>query len=309
LYRSPHENDFEEKVRIETFEKIVTSYLNRVNEPNFNYDKFYEEQRKSISANEFSLKSSTDNEYQSYIHDQKSKDAQSLKLRYAALQKGSTWSEDFSDEELKVVLKEVSEIQESDRRVLLQTDPKNVSAYFTLGLNLTDDQSARDTSHRQSRQYSLETEIELQPLPLNQTLKRFSLGGLLRYGLGASSFSGKNTDREDLSLGAALNWYPFYLPSDKEVPAYFIGTSVRAGTSNLETPSIGEKGQYSLTSFPSLRVGMKYTMPFDMGMRFSFELEKLNLNRYSKNASAVSVQSEEFSQWEGKINLSFLVSF
>jgi len=40
LYKSPYEKDFQRQLKLSTFEKLVTAYVKRVNEPGFNYDCF-----------------------------------------------------------------------------------------------------------------------------------------------------------------------------------------------------------------------------------------------------------------------------
>jgi preprotein translocase subunit SecA len=79
----------------------VTAYLKKVNEPNFNYDQFYEEQMKSESGTGMKLRSSLATEYEKFLTVKSQKKIEDAKLYRSLLEKGDIWSEDLSDEELK----------------------------------------------------------------------------------------------------------------------------------------------------------------------------------------------------------------
>src|SRR5690606_3680111 len=104
LYKSPHQKDFQRQLRLSTFEKLVTAYVKRVNEPGFNYDAFYDEQMKSDFGNEFRKRSNFSTEYESFLSTQSQKSVADAKLYRSLLEKGESWSEDFSDEELRSTL-------------------------------------------------------------------------------------------------------------------------------------------------------------------------------------------------------------
>ena len=61
LYRSPDRESFRRRFRLETFENLVTSYLKKVNAPDFNYEAFYEEQMRDNFSNDFRKASAASN--------------------------------------------------------------------------------------------------------------------------------------------------------------------------------------------------------------------------------------------------------
>src|SRR5437899_2994863 len=46
LYKSANKEEWRRQLRLSTFEKLVTAYLKRVNDPDFNYDRFYDTQKR-----------------------------------------------------------------------------------------------------------------------------------------------------------------------------------------------------------------------------------------------------------------------
>ena len=67
LYKSANKEEFRRQLRLATFEKLITAYLQKVNDPDFNYDTFYEKQRKTEFANEFVANGKYDNEYNKFL--------------------------------------------------------------------------------------------------------------------------------------------------------------------------------------------------------------------------------------------------
>ena len=88
IYKSANKPEFRRQLRLATFEKMVTAYLDRVNDPDFSYDRFYEKQRKSIHANEFSAHGNTDSEYNRFLRKESHKTTADAKLYRSILKKG-----------------------------------------------------------------------------------------------------------------------------------------------------------------------------------------------------------------------------
>lgn len=308
LYKSPHAKDFQRELRLSTFEKMVTAYLKKVNEPDFNYDKFYDEQKKSEFNNEFRARSNFTTEYESFLSFQAQKAVADAKLYRSILEKGGSWSEDFSDEELKKVLSEVSVLQEKDRRALVISNPNRYALYATYGMEFSDAQTEKDAGYRRDGRYSVEIEFEGIPVIKHETLERFTLDATFRSNKTAFEAENKNASLDEISLGAGINWYPLYAPYTVEAPVIFLGTYFRTGTASAEAVSVAEKSNYTLLVMPGFRGGMRYNFKNNVGIRLALSMETLQLDRYEQSKLG-SVLPDQASLVEGKMNFSLLYSF
>lgn len=308
LYKSPHQKDFRRELKLATFEKMVTAYLERVNDPDFSYDKFYDEQRKTNFSNEFRERSNFSTEYEQFLSYQSQKATEDAKLYRAMLEKGETWSEEFSDEELKHVLTNVSALQEKDRRSFVVKDPKRYTVYLGYAMNLTDAQTEKDASYRRDGSYAVDFDFEGTPLLKHETLERFTLNASIRMNKTAMETQGRNASVDEISGTVGVNWYPLYAPHALEAPAIFIGTYIRSGTAAVEAPTVAEKANYTVLAMPGFRGGMKYNFKNQIGLRIAFSMETLKLDRYEQSKFG-SILPEEADLVEGKINFALAYSF
>lgn len=308
LYKSPHEFDFRRELRLSTFEKIVTAYLLKVNEPKFNYDKFYDEQMKEAFAQEFRKRSNFSTEYEKFLSTQAKKAVADAKIYRSILDKGGSWSEDFSDEELKVILSEVSVLQEKDRRVYVSADPKRFSIFLGYGLSFTDAQTPRDPGYRRDGRYSVEFDFEGTPFLKHETLERFTLFAGARINRTATESNGINARVNEASFRAGLNWYPLYPPHALEAPAIFLGTFIRSGLASLEAPTVDEISNYTVLVMPGFWGGLKYNFRNKIGLRIALSLETLNLDRYEQSTFEATLP-DRATLVEGKMNFALAYSF
>lgn len=306
IYRSAHQDDFKQKLRLETFEKLVTAYVKKVNEPDFSYEKFYEEQKKELFSDKFRAKMTTPNEYDDYSNSQKVTSKENAKLYKSLLEKGKTWSEDFSDEELGLVLKQVSELKEKERRIFVASEPKKYAFHFGYGLSLNDEQTDSDSRRPSGR--SVDLDLEGIPLLKHPTLEKFTLNGTLRINNTAFESSGYNSELNELSVTAGANWYPFTRPYDIETLVTFFSLYLRTGNATAKTPTTGQSSKYTLLSFPGLRGGFKYNLKNNFGLRLALSMETLKLDRYEQSQLGSSLP-DQVSIFESKVNFALTYSF
>lgn len=309
LYKSPHQQDFQRELRLVSFEKLVTAYLKRVNDPKFNYDEFYDEQMKIAFANEFRKRSNFATEYENFLSLQAQKAISDAKLYRSILEKGESWSEDFSDEELRVVMNEVSVLQEKDRRRYVIAEPTRFSTYFAYGMNLTDAQTEKDTTYQRDNRYSGELELEGTPVLKHETLERFTLHAAIRTNYTAyDAGDNVNASVDELSVSGGFNWYPVYPPHAVEAPAIFLGTYVRSGTAGVKAEGRNEKANYTVLGLPAFRGGMKYNFRNKFGLRVFLSMETLTLDRYEQSRFG-SILRNDVTFTEAKMNFALAYSF
>lgn len=308
LYKSPHQEDFQRQLKLSTFEKLVTAYLKRVNDPKFNYDAFYDEQMKTDFSNEFRKRSNFSTEYESFLSTQSQKAVADAKLYRSLLEKGESWSEDFTDEELRRVLTQVSVLQEKDRRSFVMANPNRYSTYLTYGMSITDAQTERDVGYRRDGRYSIEVELEAIPVLKHETLERFSVTASYRNNKTAFEASNFNSSLDENSFSLGVNWYPVYASYAIEAPVLFLGAYMRSGWAHAEAPSANEKSNYTLLTLPGVRAGMKYNFKNNFGLRLSASMETLQLDRYEQSEFGANLP-DQASVAEGKMNFAMVYSF
>lgn len=279
IYKSTNKKEFQKQLQLSTFEKLVSAYLKKVNEPNFNYDAFYEEQKKTEFANEVKVSSSFNTEYGDFLRSQSRKRESDARLYRSLLEKGDSWSEDFSDEEIRDILGEVSILQEKDRRKFVISNPNRYAASLDYGLFLTDSQTEKD-SYRRSNRRSFEILFEGIPFLKHTTLERFSIEGGIRQSQSAFSDSNYNIATNETSFSLGLNWYPTFTPYTVEAMVLFFGIYLRRGIVDASISSQADSGKFTLTSSPGLKAGVKYNLRNNFGFRLLFNLENQNYDKF-----------------------------
>lgn len=308
LYKSPYAKDFQRELRLVTFEKMVTAYMQKVNDPKFSYDKFYDEQRKTEFSNEFRERSNFSTEYETFLSYQAQRAVADAKLYRSILEKGESWSEDFSDEELKAVLGQVSVLQEADRRKYVIVNPNRYAVYLGYGMEFSDAQTEKDAGYRRDGRYSVELDFEGIPVLKHETLERFTLNATFRTNKTAFESENFNASVDELSVSAGVNWYPLYAPYAIEAPVVFLSTYIRSGTASVKAPSADEKSNYTLLTLPGFRGGMRYNFKNNVGLRLALSLEKLQLDRYEQSKFGSSLP-DQANLVEGKMNFALAYSF
>ena len=308
LYKSANKEEWRRQLRLATFEKLITAYLQRVNDPDFNYDSFYEKQRKSNFANEFKVNSYETSEYNIFLRREARKSTADAKLYRSILEKGESWSEDYSDEELRLVLNQVSVLQEKDRRLLVVAKPTRYCLILDYGFYLTDAQSNKDPLYQRDNRYSTELDFEVTPFLKHPSLEHFTLDGTFRLNHTAFEADTYNADLDEYSLSLGANWYPLYSPYAVESPVFFLGSYIRSGYARAVAPTVDEKANYTVLSFPGFRAGFKYLMRNNIGIRLLLSMETLKLERY-QFSKYNSTLPENTNLVEGKFGVGLAFAF
>jgi len=295
-------------LRLSTFEKMVTAYLQRVNHPDFNYEAFYEEQMKSSFSNEFKKKSNFNTEYEDFIFKQSHKKNADAKIYRSLLEKGDSWSEDFSDEELERTLKQVSVLQEKDRRIGIMSKPKRWSVFLDYGIGFLDSQTSDDPKYRRDNLNSVDVSGELAPFLTHEKLGKFTLELGVRANKTAMDANSYNANVDEKSIAGGLNWYPFHMPATYETFLFFTGVYVRSGVATLDAPTAAEQSNYSILAFPGVKLGFKYTFRNSISVRVVGSFETLHLDQVESN-KLVSALPERENLVEGKTSFGIGYSF
>jgi hypothetical protein len=308
VYKSADKEEFRRQLRLTTFEKLVTAYLQRVNDPDFNYDTFYEKQRKSGFANEFSVNGSYGSEYSRFLREESVKTSADAKLFRSILEKGESWSEDYSDEELRKTLNYVSVLQEKDRRLMVISKPTRFTLALEYGFTMNDAQTEDDAQYHRDSLYSTEIDFEVTPFLRHEALERFTVDATFRLNYTAFAADAFNADLNEYSLSLGANWYPVYASYVVEAPIFYLGTYLRSGFANANAPTPNEQANYTVLSLPGFRAGFKYLLRNRVGIRLQASMETLKIERYEASKTN-SVLPENANLVETKVGVGLAYAF
>jgi len=283
IYKSANKDEFKKAYRLDNFHRLVTDYLKRMNDPEFKYDKFYAHQMREDYANEFRKGTNFNTEYEDFLFKQSQKSHKEAKIYRSILKRGESWSEDFSDEELRNVLSNVSIVNEEERRVEVVSKPIRHALFFDYGLILNDAQTSDDTSYRRDKLYQFALDIEVTPFLKHPILERFTFYASPQITKSAFEVESINLNFDNISIAGGANWYPFHAPYIVYTPLLFLGMYVRYGYSVVESPVTSDAGKYSTFSFPGIRGGLRYIFKNQIGLRIVTSVETLKLERYEVN--------------------------
>lgn len=278
LLKSPNAREYQRQLRLATFEKLVTGYLRKVNDPDFSYEKFYDEQMKSEFNGVFRKNSNFETEYRSFLREQSSRVSEESKLFRKILEKGGTWSDDYSDEELRQTLTNVSVLQEIDRRDYVISKPRRHNVSFDYGFFLNDTQSKSD--QQADARTSLELGYEFIPFVKHPQLERFTAFLTGRYAQNGLEVNDSNATTNERSFSVGAKWYPLYAPYTVEAPVIFLGIHIRSGQVAMRSPTFGDRANYTLLSVGGLQAGLRYNIRSGLGLRITGSVETLQLERY-----------------------------
>jgi hypothetical protein len=282
-YRSPYENDFLRKKDLDTYEKIVVSYLKKINDPEFSIDDLYLEQMKD-STGELSVESNKRDLYSQYMAENNSIKKKNKKFYIELLAKNKAWSDEFSDKDLERLIVERGVLDEQVRRLQMIARKYQWSASIFAGINTLNNESAVDSINTQAVKYDLGASIEYFFALRFPKFHRFSIEVEFRRGQdGYEVGSGLNATSTDFSFAGTINWYPAALPSSIEHNILFVGAGLRFGQAKLTVTSLGEEGLYAILGFPVIRAGIRYNFMNGWGLKFLSSFESFSLSRIQRN--------------------------
>ncbi len=301
VYQGPHAEQFADRRRYRTFEKMVMAFLEKYNDPNYEPEQFYG-RAAYTKIEDIGLRDSTYG-LREIKNQQRAKEDLKKEEFYRKLkQKGGRWSEDYSDEEVSDILNQMTIVYEKDRRRALTNFPFKFQLFFSTGLNVLNNENAKDSVTNQSIRNDYEASVEGYP---HQEFKRLEVitAELSLRRANDGFFTGKlNAIIEETSIGLHLNYYPFKRMNTIEDTILYFGTHVRLGYARLLNNTYSEQGTYQVSSFPGLRVGLKYNFNNGFGVRLIGNYETIHVDRIYK-AFKNGILPDRSSYQEAKVSI------
>lgn len=302
IYRSPYAKQFSEHKRVDTFEKMMVAFLNKYNNPSFDYDEFYKDQKRGRYNNIFQEKSLSQTYNALYERRVLDKVAKEEKFKENIRAKGDGWSDDYSDEELSELLNGINVVSERQRRRKLVAFKYNSQAYISAGFNLINNESGEDSQTSGSSRSDFELAWEIFLLKKYNDLKKFTLETSLRQANDSFDGGSLNVRSSEQSMAIHVNWYPYHGPEVLKRNIVYVGVLTRFGYSRLTNDTTGEEGNYQVASLPGIRAGLKYNFKSSFGIRLTTGLENIKVSRITKSADEGALPNSA-SYLEGKFGI------
>lgn len=302
IYKSPHAKEFSQRMRVQSFEKMATAFLNKFNDPGFQYDEFYKEQKRDqvgYMSDKPIQETYNDNEIRRK-EDEKRKDEQLIE---SLKDGGKGWSKVYNDEELSRILKRLSVAKEKQRRSRLVGQKFDFQFFIGSGVNFINNENREDPDTTEQSRFDIEASFEGYVLKELERFEKITFELSARRAQDAFAGESLNVRSTEFSLATHLNWYPFYNPNIIHRHIIFLGIHYRYGSSLLENETSDESGNYTLTTLPGFRLGLKYHFENTFGYRLVAGFENINVERVTASGTTGNLP-DRANYTEGKISLS-----
>lgn len=302
IYKSPHAKEFSQRKRVQSFEKMANAFLNKYNDPGFNYKEFYKDQKRD-NLGYMSHNPMKESQAQLQLKEQEDQKRKDEKLLTSLQEDGAGWSSAYSDEELRSVLTKLSVAKEKQRRKGIISRKFSYQFFAGGGINFINNENLNDSKTSEQSKIDFETSVESYLFQVFENFQKisFELSGRRDQ----DAFFGKdlNVKITEFSLAAHINFYPFYNPNVINQHIIYFGVLYRYGFASLSNETTDEVGNFRLLSFPGFRVSMKYNFENGYGFRIHGGFENINVERIE--ATDVSSNLPDRGNYlQGKLNVS-----
>ncbi|MBL7665672.1 MAG: hypothetical protein JNM93_11115 [Bacteriovoracaceae bacterium] len=277
LYRSPYRHEFEQKMRLETFEKVVMAHIEKANSGYHVPARFYEKVLQDKNIREFQT------EYAKTLLDRKDRQEKFDRKYDEIFNKGPAWSDDISDEDLAHVLTEYGIATEMKRRESVFLRRYNFLVHFAVGMNMQNNETDADPSHGRHIRSDFQLGLEMHLLKRFPALEAFTLEASMRRSRDSLAIDAENALTADTSFALSLDYHPFTTPGIVGENIVFVGTTLRMGRTKVEVPNSNAQAIYGSSGIFGLRGGVKYHMDNGWGFRLMASYENIGLDKTEAN--------------------------
>ncbi len=307
IYNGPSRSEFMAKKDLDTYEKLMVNYLLKVNSPGFSYETLYYNKAESPDSLLANQKPLTLNSIEQAKIDAQNKKIADREYYRKLLANGEAWSDEYSDEDLAQIIYEKGILDEQERRQLVISRRHSYELFLNTGMNFVNNETPADPSNSQQYKVSLGASLEYNLAKRYSFLESFTSEVEMRVSNDGYAIVDTNAKSFEFSFAGSLNWYPYLPPNSVEQNLFFIGVGFRYGRSKLTVENVGEEGLYALSSFPSIRLGVKYNFRNKFGLRLMTSFETLNLSRIERNV--VNILPENLSATDVRLTASVAYYF
>jgi hypothetical protein len=302
IYKSPNAKDFSKQIRVQTFEKMVSAFVKKYNDPKFTLKNMYYGNRSNKQQKMQSSTGTSGSYFSRYMDSERKREESENKVFNDLKSRGESWSDGYSDEELSELVYNVGSIKERQRRETISAFKFKHQLYTNFGTNFINNENLKDRNNTAQSKYDFELGWEYYFLKDIEGLSQFTVELSGRRAVDAYSIGGGfNATSIEYSLAAHFNWYPFFLPSALEENIIYFTLLFRSGLSALSMSEDNESGSYQVNSFPGFRTGFKYNFSNSFGFRAIIGIETIKASRITKSFDDGKLP-DQVSYSEGKLS-------
>ncbi|MCO4753184.1 MAG: hypothetical protein KC478_01815 [Bacteriovoracaceae bacterium] len=302
FYESPHAEVFAQRHRVHTFEKMAAAFIKKNSREDITKATLYADQKRDPNVPEFQARSLRGSYHDRSAHESYLRKEEARELRAELLEKGESWSDEYSDEELGQIVYKVGVVNEQDRVSSIGAKRFNYQVYGSFGLNLLNNENLSDRENTEPTRYDIEGAFEWFFTNKRDKPAKFSVELSARRSKDSFTTGDFNATSVEYSGAAHLNWYPFYSPNTIGKNIIYVGTLFRYGWARREIPSLGEKGDYQVMSFPGVRAGIKYNFANGYGVRATGAFENILSDRIIRTEDEGELP-DRIGHLEGKLSI------
>jgi hypothetical protein len=265
---------------LETYEKMLRSYLMKINNPKTSWQELYAIEKNYTDP---SMKIELSNRER-----ERRRELQSIALKKKL--EGSQWSDKFSEQEMRDWIEKYGAISEEMTRGEIDKYSLKGGVHLSVGFNLANNELASDFENTRKLKTSFEVAYESFLFRrASSYIRNFSLDFSMRYSLDGVSGAAANALTTEVSMAAKFLWYPV-APYRMNKNIFFFGTGARIGLATLEVARTLESGKYNVLGLGIL-AGYRYNFMSGWGFRVLMNLESLSFKSSSRSEPIVHLKS------------------
>ena len=293
LYSSEGSKKTQEQRRLLRFEKLAANFIEKSNRDRAFELKIKRNEEGEIVNEKYKIKEKKEKKYQRFLREEARINRRNKDFIDEVTARGESWSDDFSDEELKEVVQLIGDQNEVERREYVQENTYMSQVFATVDVNLIQNDSTSDPDNIRRDKVGAEIGFEYLPFKDFEPLQMFSFEVGFRYAQDSMDVGEKNGLVRDLSTSLTFNYYPFYKPNAIEKNIFYLGAIARFGQAKIAINGSDEGGDFTSTSFPGLRAGVKYNFKNNWTMRATLTSERIIFERTTNADSTDDLDNRE----------------
>lgn len=281
----PQENLVQNEYKEETFDLMVKATEEKANDPDYDIEDMFSKKWVDDPNKHLVLRRTYGSSEESLFGKKKKLENITEAAREKLRSEGQSWSDDFSDAQLRRFIVTNGLDNELKRQEFFRDNSIDHEIFLTMHSDIVDKTTVNDDENK-GLAWGYSFGYELQLMRFFQGLKRFSIDISYTSGINSYDFETYNMFSDESSWGVRGKWYVHNYPSSIEKYQWYLGAGIRKGSTVLTHPDLLRTLTYDL-SVPSFEFGIRYrwkknTGPslwrYGLGAQTSIVYETVNLS-------------------------------
>lgn len=284
VLRTHPDIDIPEAKSLETYEKMLVSYLKKINDPKTPWQERY------LAETEYAKERQDSTNFAPFLNQALATKNQRDKIALKKQVEGEAWSQNLSRDEMRAWIDKHGAISEEATREEMDRYSLKGGIHASMGVNLADNELSSDFNNTRGMKLGLELAYEWFVFrTLQNRMRDFSLEFSVRYSLDGVKSGAANALSSERSLATRLFWYPIG-PHRMNKNIFFVGLGARIGLAELTVSRTSEVGTYNVTGLEVIG-GYRYNFTNGWGFRALLDIGTLSLRSSSRTQPIVHLES------------------